>query len=357
VADTRKTGNTVLHFLDSADAPIAGCEVEVVVDAARRGAIQRHHSVTHLLHWALHEVVSKEATQKGSSVAPEKLTFDFNSAALTPDQISKIEALVNERIVSNEPVSWTEVPYADVKGRGDIMQFFGDKYGETVRVVQIGGRSGALDGYSMELCAGTHVRSTGEIGLFRILGESAIAAGVRRIEAVAGLEAYQAAARDAARLKGLAGMLNSPEAEIERKLEALLAREKELEKMLKAARAREAAGRAKELLGGAENVNGVLFVGANLGAVDGDSIQAVLEALKGDFDGVVVLAGAANGSVSLGASVSPSFVSKIQAGKIIQAIAPVVGGKGGGKPDMARGGGKDASKISEALKAARALVS
>jgi alanyl-tRNA synthetase len=237
------------------------------------------------------------------------------------------------------------------------MQFFGDKYGETVRVVQIGGRSGALDGYSMELCAGTHVRSSGEIGLFRILGESAIAAGVRRIEAVAGLEAYQAAARDAARLKGLAGMLNSPEAEIERKLEALLAREKELEKMLKAARAREAAGRAKELLGGAENVNGVLFVGANLGAVDGDSIQAVLEALKGDFDGVVVLAGAANGSVSLGASVSPSFVSKIQAGKIIQAIAPVVGGKGGGKPDMARGGGKDASKISEALKAARALVS
>ncbi|MBU6182876.1 MAG: alanine--tRNA ligase [Verrucomicrobia bacterium] len=357
VADTRKTGNTVLHFLDSADAPIVGCEVEVVVDAARRGAIQRHHSVTHLLHWALHEVVSKEATQKGSSVAPEKLTFDFNSAALTPEQVSAIEALVNERIVLNDPVGWTEVPYADVKGRGDIMQFFGDKYGETVRVVQIGGHSGALDGYSMELCAGTHVRSTGEIGLFRILGESAIAAGVRRIEAVAGLEAYQAAARDAARLKGLAGMLNSPEAEIERKLEALLAREKELEKTLKAARAREAAGRAKELLGGAENVNGVPFVSANLGAVDGDSIQAVLEALKGDFDGVVVLAGAANGAVSLGASVSPSFVSKIQAGKIIQAVAPVVGGKGGGKPDMARGGGKDASKIAEALQAAKALVS
>jgi alanyl-tRNA synthetase len=129
-----------------------------------------------------------------------------------------------------------------------------------------------------------------------------------------------------------------------------------LEKTLKAARAREAAGRAKELLGGAENVNGVPFVGANLGAVDGDSIQAVLEALKGDFDGVVVMASAANGAVSLGASVSPAFVSKIQAGRIIQSIAPLVGGKGGGKPDMARGGGKDAAKIPEALAAAKALL-
>jgi alanyl-tRNA synthetase len=128
--------------------------------------------VTHLLHWALHEVVSKEATQKGSSVAPDKLTFDFNGGPLTPAQVRDIERLVNERILENASVSWTEVPYADVRGRADIMQFFGDKYGETVRVVQIGGPAGALNGYSMELCAGTHTRATGEIGLFRIASEA-----------------------------------------------------------------------------------------------------------------------------------------------------------------------------------------
>ena len=143
----------------------------------------------------MHEVVSKDASQKGSFVGPDKLTFDFNSAPLTPQQVADIEKLVNERILENAGVSWTEVPYADVKSRKDVMQFFGDKYGDTVRVVQIGGHAGKLDGYSMELCGGTHTRATGEIGLFRIVGENAIAAGVRRIEAVAGLEAYRKAER------------------------------------------------------------------------------------------------------------------------------------------------------------------
>ena len=141
----------------------------------------------------MHEVASKEASQKGSFVGPDKLTFDFNSAPLTPAQVADIEKLVNERILENAGVSWTEVAHADVKNRKDVMQFFGDKYGDTVRVVQIGGHAGKLDGYSMELCGGTHTRATGEIGLFRIVGESAIAAGVRRIEAVAGLEAYRKA--------------------------------------------------------------------------------------------------------------------------------------------------------------------
>ena len=175
--------------------PAVGDDVTLSVDNARRNAIQRHHTVTHLLHWALHEVVSKEASQKGSFVGPDKLTFDFNSAPLTPQQVADIEKLVNERILENAGVSWTEVPYADVKSRKDVMQFFGDKYGDTVRVVQIGGHAAKLDGYSMELCGGTHTRATGEIGLFRIVGESAIAAGVRRIEAVAGLEAYRKADR------------------------------------------------------------------------------------------------------------------------------------------------------------------
>ena len=355
VTNTQKTGNTWLHLLDSADAPNVGDEVQVSVNATRRAAIQRHHTVTHLLHWALHEVVSPEATQKGSAVSPEKLTFDFNSAALTPQQVRDIEKLVNERILENASVSWTEVPYAEVRGRADIMQFFGDKYGDTVRVVQIGG-TGKLDAYSMELCAGTHTRATGEIGLFRILAESAIAAGVRRIEAVAGLEAAALTKSDAQRLHDIAGLLNAPAAEIEKKIEALLANQKELEKALKAARSKEAAGQAKDLAAKAESLGGIPFLSANLGAVDGDHLQGVLDALKSTFEGVTVLAGSANNAVSLAASVSPAFTSKIQAGKIIQTIAPIVGGKGGGKPDAARGGGKDTSKIPEALAAAKTLL-
>ena len=355
VTNTQKTGNTWLHLLDSADAPDVGDEVQISVNATRRAAIQRHHTVTHLLHWALHEVVSPEATQKGSAVSPEKLTFDFNSAALTPQQVRDIEKLVNERILENASVSWTEVPYADVRGRADIMQFFGDKYGDTVRVVQIGG-TGKLDAYSMELCAGTHTRATGEIGLFRILAESAIAAGVRRIEAVAGLEAAALTKSEAQRLHEIAGLLNAPAAEIEKKIEALLANQKELEKALKAARSKEAAAQAKDLAAKAESLGGIPFLSANLGAVDGDHLQAVLDALKSTFEGVTVLAGSANNAVSLAASVSSAFTSKIQAGKIIQTIAPIVGGKGGGKPDAARGGGKDTSKIQEALAAAKTLL-
>ena len=356
VTNTQKTGHTYLHLLDSADAPAVGDEVEIIVTGPRRDAIQRHHTVTHLLHWALHEVVSMDATQKGSSVSPEKLSFDFNSAPLTPQQVRDIEALVNERILANAPVSWTEVPYTEVRGRADIMQFFGDKYGDTVRVVQIGGAPAKLDGYSMELCAGTHTRATGEIGLFRILSEAAIAAGVRRIEAVAGLEASALASNESLRLQEIARLLNSPAAEIEKKLEALLAHQKDLEKNLKAAQAREAAANAKDLVSKAETLNGIPFLSAHLGAVDGDYLQAVLDALKPSFDGVVVLAGSANNAVALAASVSPAHVPKIQAGKIIQTIAPIVGGKGGGKPDSARGGGKDTSKIPETLAAAKKLL-
>ncbi|MFY8216472.1 MAG: alanine--tRNA ligase-related protein, partial [Chthoniobacterales bacterium] len=182
ICDTRKAGDTILHFIDGAEIPEPGQAVTVVADIERRRAIERHHSVTHLLHWALHEVVSREASQKGSFVGPDKLTFDFNSAPLTADQVLDIERLVNEKLLENAPIFWVERAYAEVRARGDIMQFFGDKYGEKVRVVQIGGEAGALNGYSMELCGGTHVRGTGEIGLFRIVSEGAIAAGVRRIE-------------------------------------------------------------------------------------------------------------------------------------------------------------------------------
>jgi alanyl-tRNA synthetase len=353
ISSTTKVGNTWLHFIEGEDAPTAGAEVKVAVDAVRRHAIERHHTATHLLHWALHEVVSQDATQKGSNVTADKLTFDFNNAALTAGQLADIERLVNERIVANDSVSWREIPYAEAKNNTGIMQLFGEKYPENVRVVQIGGKPLALDGYSMELCGGTHTRHTGEIGLFRLVAEGAVAAGVRRIEAIAGLEAYNAARADADLLKLLAGKVSAQGvSDLEKKIDNLLAQQKELEKALKAAQQREASGKAKELLTAAEN--NVLI--ANLGDVDGDYAMAVNDALKGVFNGVIVLGSTGNGNVTLMATVSKDLQSKIQAGKIIQAIAPIVGGKGGGKPDFARGGGKDTSKINEALEQARQLI-
>ncbi|MDR3378479.1 MAG: alanine--tRNA ligase [Verrucomicrobiae bacterium] len=356
VVNTQKNGHTFLHFLGQDGEPEVGSAAVVTYDRERRAAIQRHHTVTHLLHWALHEVVSREASQKGSFVGPDKLTFDFNSAPLTPQQVADVEQLVNERIVENAPVSWVEVKHEHLQDRADVMQFFGDKYGEWVRVVQIGGRPTALDGYSMELCGGTHTRATGEIGLFRIVGESAIAAGVRRIEAVAGLEAYQVAHDQLQLIRTLAGKINSPVHELEKKVELLLAHQKELEKSLKAAIQRNAAQTASWLLTRAETVNGVPLITQGFPEADAEYLQAVADALKGRFAGVVVVGGAAGGAVALVASVSPEFTKQAPAGKIIQQIAPVVGGKGGGKPDNARGGGKDAGKLDEALAKVKTLL-
>lgn len=356
VMNTQKAGETWLHLLEGDDAPAVGSLVELRVDDARRSAIQRHHTVTHLLHWALHEVIGRDAVQKGSYVGPEKLTFDFSSAALTPEQVSAVERLVNWKILENAPVSWTEVTYADVRNRTDVMQFFGDKYGECVRVVQVGGRPGGLDGYSMELCGGTHVRGTGEIGAFRIISEGAVAAGIRRIEAVAGDEARRAAESDRERLRSIADKLGSPLADLERKLDAFLSQQKEMEKALKAARQRESASVAAGLVSKAETINGVPAVIADLGDADGDTLQLAADSLKAKFGGVIVLGGVSGGAVSLVAAVGKDHTAKISAGKIIQTIAPVVGGKGGGRPDNARGGGKDAGKLAEALATALEFI-
>ena len=353
ITATTKVGNTWLHFLGGDEAPPVDATVKITVDAPRRHAIERHHTVTHILHWALHEVVSKDATQKGSSVTPDKLTFDFNSAALTAKQLADIERLVNERIVANDPVSWSEVPYVEAKANNGIMALFGEKYGDLVRVVQIGGQPHKLDGWSMELCGGTHTRHTGEIGLFRLVGEGAVAAGVRRIEAVAGLEAYHAARADADLLKLLADKVSAQgTADLEKKIETLLEHQKSLEKALKAAQQREASSKAKELLSSAANN----VIVANLGDVDADYAMAVNDALKSQFSGIVVLAATGGGSVTLMANVGKEHQARVQAGKIIQAIAPIVGGKGGGKPDFARGGGKDVSKVDAALAEVRKLA-
>jgi alanyl-tRNA synthetase len=356
IVNTQKNGGTFLHLLAGKAAPEPGAKVELHVNAPRRAAIQRHHSVTHLLHWALHEVVSADATQKGSFVGPDKLTFDFSGAALTRAEVGDVEKLVNERIVENSGLAWSEVPYAEVKGRKDVMQFFGEKYGAVVRVVQIGGAPGALNGYSMELCGGTHTRATGEIGMFRIVSESAVAAGIRRIEAVAGLRAYEKSRDEAALISTVAGKINSPVAELEKKVDALLAQQKELEKALAAMRQKQAGEVARGLAARADMSRPVPSVVEQIEAADGDFLQAVADAIKGQFKGVIVLGGTNGNAVALVAAVSPEFTAKFHAGKIIQSIAPIVGGKGGGKPDNARGGGKDVSKLGEALAKARTLI-
>jgi alanyl-tRNA synthetase/REP element-mobilizing transposase RayT len=381
VTDTQRRGDVFIHRAALAEGrpPEPGEAVRISVDADRRNAIQRHHTVTHLLHWALHEIVSRDAAQKGSYVGPDKLTFDFSSAALTPQQRRDVEELVNEKIAENAPVSWTEIPYADAKKRPDIQQFFGDKYGDTVRVVQIGSDPKSLNGYSMELCGGTHVRSTSEIGSFRIVSEFAIAAGIRRIEALAGeaarIWAKQEAVRQQEKFKMLArkksdvAVLPMFEANAEtaamlenidvraahlKKLEAGVHEwEKQNAKASEASLRSRAAALADAL---AQSHAGKKSCVSLIPEADGKLLQAVVDALKQKFRGPIILAGAANGSVALIASIPSELVSEIQANKIIQEIAPIVGGKGGGRPDNARGAGKSVAKIGDALARARALI-
>jgi alanyl-tRNA synthetase len=381
VVDTQKRGDVFVHraALLEGRAPEPGEAVRIAVDADRRRAIQGHHTVTHLLHWALHEVVSRDAFQKGSYVGPEKLTFDFSSAALTKQQVRDVEKLVNQKIAENAAVSWTEIPYAEAKQRNDIIQFFGEKYGDSVRVLQIGGSPRALNGYSMELCGGTHVRSTGEIGPFRIVKEEAIAAGIRRIEAVAGDAARSWAKQEAARqedkfetlarkkrdISSLPAFQNDANAtEMLQQIDARAAHlekievevrdwEKQTAKTAEAELKTQAAQIANQLSASEAGKNSCV---AEVQNGDGKLLQAVADALKSKFSGPIFLVGATNGTVALVASVPKEMSAKFQANKLIQQIAPIVGGKGGGRPDNAQGAGKNPSKIAEALAKARELL-
>ena len=382
VIDTQKRGDVFVHRAELVQgrAPEPGEAVRISVDADRRKLIQGHHTVTHLLHWALHEVVSHDASQKGSYVGPDKLTFDFSSAPLTAQQERDVEKLVNEKIAENAPVSWTEIPFAEAKQRKDIIQFFGEKYGDTVRVLQIGGAPCALNGYSMELCGGTHVSSTGEIGPFRIIKEEAIAAGTRRIEAVAGdaarAWAKQEAARQQEKLETLARkkpdisplpafqddaataemlqQIDGRAAHVEKVDAGVREWEKKTSKAAEADLKSRAAQIANEL---ARSHDGKNFTVAEVPDADGKLLQAVVDSLKSKFNGPIFLAGTRDASVALVAYVPAVLTAKFQANKLIQQIAPIVGGKGGGRPENAQGAGKDASKINEALAKARELLS
>jgi alanyl-tRNA synthetase len=382
VIDTQKRGDVFVHRAELVQGrpPEPGEAVRISVDADRRKLIQGHHTVTHLLHWALHEIVSRDASQKGSYVGPDKLTFDFSSAPLTPQQKRDVEKLVNEKIAENAPVSWTEIPFAEAKQRKDIIQFFGEKYGDAVRVLQIGGSPRALNGYSMELCGGTHVSLTSEIGPFRIVKEEAIAAGTRRIEAVAGDAAREWAKQEAARQQekfdalarknpdisalpafqdntATAEMLNQIDVRAAH-LEKVDADVREWEKKTSKAAEADLKSRAAQIANDlAQSHADKNFCIAEVPDADGKLLQGVAEALKTKINVAIFLAGTRDASVALVAYVPKQLTAKFQANKLIQQVAPIVGGKGGGRPENAQGAGKDASKINEALAKARELLS
>jgi alanyl-tRNA synthetase len=260
---------------------------------------------------------------------------------LNAEQVRAVERLVNARVMENEAVSWVEVPFEEVKGREDIMQFFGEKYGNTVRVVQIGGHPGKLDGYSMELCGGTHVSSTGQLGLFTIGSEGAIAAGVRRIEAFTGLSA-----------------LDRLRSEIENQSEKLESANQQLLDLKKAVEKERAQGLQREADQYVRNLD--LRSGRIVQSIDnvtGEFLQALATALKSkQFEGVAIFFGKQPDQIHVLAFVGPALASTLAAGKLVQELASLLGGKGGGRPDLARGVGKDITKMPQAIERAKQLV-
>jgi len=328
------------------------------VDFQRRRAIARQHTSAHLLNWALRKMLGTHVRQFGTHKTPDRLRFDFTHfEALTAAQIKECEQLINEKVIDNAKVFYAEVPHAEVSGRADILQFFGDKYGKDVRVVQIGGGAvgngkAALDGYSMELCGGTHVATTGEIGVIKIVAEMAIAAGTRRIEAVAGQAALDFIATEEAALKAVNARLSSGAHDVAQKLELVFARQKEMEQKLKAFESKASAALAEELAATAVTKDGIKWVSAVVSADSPDALRSLgSQVLNKLGDGAVQLGATFDGKVSLIAYCSPAAIKAgHQAGKLIQGITAKLGGKGGGKPDYAQGGGGDASKLAEVLK-------
>jgi alanyl-tRNA synthetase len=335
-----------LHKLAAGSAALAvGAKAELAVDVPRRRAINRHHSAAHLIHWALRKVLGTHVRQAGTSKTADRMRFDFSHfEAATPAQLREVEQLVNEKVIDNAKVDTYETEF-DKKPEGTLA-FFGDKYGKFVRVVDIGG-------YSRELCGGTHVATTGEIGLIKIVAEMAIAAGTRRIEAVAGAPAFALVESHESTLKAVGARLNAGPLDIGVKLEALLAHQKELEQKLKAFEAKASAGLAEELAAKPVEQDGLKWVSAVVSAENQDALRSLgSQVLHKVGTGAVVQLGALmDGKVSLVAYCSPEAIKAGQAaGKLIAALAGKLGGKGGGKPDYAQGGGGDASKLADALK-------
>ncbi len=344
VADTQKIKADVYghHGQLEAGTLAVGDHVLAEVDEARRAAIARHHSATHLLHLALREVLGAHVQQKGSLVTPERTRFDFaHHAPLTPAECVAIEARVNAQILANQPTEARLMDLERAQQSGALM-LFGEKYGETVRVLDIGS--------SRELCGGTHVRATGDIGLFKIVAEGGVAAGVRRIEAVTGAHALAYLQQLEAQAGAAAEALKAPVAELLPRLHTVLEQVRALEKELAALKGKLAAAQGDELLAQAVQVGAVKVLAVSLQGADAKALRETLDRLKARLgSAVIVLAAVEGGKVQLAAGVTPDCMARLKAGELVNFVAQQVGGKGGGKPDLAMAGGTDAAAVPQAL--------
>lgn len=321
-----------------------GDTVQAVVESDVRKATELNHSATHLLHAALRELLGEHVTQKGSSVDSERLRFDFSHLeAVKPSELKAIEALVNHQIRSNSAVETHVCDMDEAKDRGAMM-LFGEKYGDEVRVLSMGGR------FSVELCGGTHVERTGDIGLFRIVSESGVAAGVRRIEAVTGSAAIELCDASDAILDSAAKAVKANRDNLTEKLTQLLQQNKALEKELAAAKGKLASAASGDLATQATEVAGVKLLAVSLEGADAKTLGDTLDKLKNTLGSAVILLASSDGDkVNLIAGVTKDLVKQVKAGDLIKFFAPLVGGKGGGRPDMARGAGSDVAALAQAL--------
>lgn len=345
VLDAVKDANgRFLHKVTGNTANILGHEANLIVSHDRRRSIERHHSATHVLNWALRKVLGTHVRQAGSYVDDQRLRFDFSHfEAIKPEQLALIEKLCNEQLLENSRVNWFETPFD--KKPSDVIAFFGDKYGDVVRVVDIGG-------FSKELCGGTHVRATGEIGLLKIISETGIAAGTRRIEAIAGDSLYSHITDIESTIATASKSLSTPPNELLQKIDVLLSRNAELEKQLKSHQQKASGNQADDLLKAATETNGLKLVAAKVEATDPNALRQLGANLIGKLgEGVVILGAEIKGKVSVIAFCSQEAITAgHKAGDIIRTLTAQLGGKGGGKPDFAMGGGSDVAKLEEVIK-------
>ncbi len=330
--------NGILH----AGVLRVGDEVMARVYADRRARTQRNHSVTHLMHKALREVLGGHVQQKGSLVDPDKTRFDFaHNAALTPEEIRRVEEIVNAEILANAATDAAKMSIEDAQKTGAMM-LFGEKYGDEVRVLTIGS--------SKELCGGTHVARTGDIGLFKIVMEGGVAAGVRRIEAVTGDNALAYVQERETLLTQAAGAFKAPVQELPGKIAQMQDQVKSLEKELAKLKSKLASSQGDDLADQAVDINGAQVLAATLEGADAKTLRETLDKLKDKLkSAAVVLASVADGKVTLIAGVTADLTAKVKAGELVNFVAQQVGGKGGGRPDMAQAGGTQPENLPKAL--------